>query len=55
MFDEEASSQCGGENLIYRLYKKFLKGATKEEALDEILKEDSQNNTDLPQNNSENE
>lgn len=55
MFDEEASSQCGSENLIYRLYKKYLKGATKKEALDEILREDSQNDTDLPQNNSENE
>lgn len=54
MFDEEASSQCGSENLIYRLYKKYLKGATKKEALDEILKEDSQNDTDLP-TNSENE
>lgn len=55
MYDYPAESQCWSENLIYRLYKKFLKGATQEEALKEILKEDSQNNTDLPQNNSENE
>ena len=54
MFDETAESQCGSENLIYRLYKKFLKGATQEQALNEILKEDSQKDTDLP-TNSENE
>lgn len=50
MFDEEANSPCWSENLIYRLYKKYLKGATKEEAIDDILREDSQNDTDLPTN-----
>lgn len=50
MYDYPAESQCWSENLIYRLYKKFLKGATQEEAIKEILKEDSQNNTDLPTN-----
>ena len=53
MYDYPAESQCGSENLIYRLYKKFLKGATKEEALDEILKEDSQNNTESTKNNTD--
>lgn len=33
--------------------KKFLKGATKEEALDEILREDSQNDTESTQNNTD--
>lgn len=55
MYDYPAESQCWSENLIYRLFRKFIEGATQEEALKEILKEDSQNNTDLPQNNSENE
>ena len=46
MFDETAESQCGSENLIYRLFRKFIEGATQEEALKEILKEDSQNNSE---------
>ena len=53
MYDYPAESPCGSENLIYRLYKKFLKGATKEEAIDEILKEDSQNDTESTQNNTD--
>lgn len=53
MFDYPAESQCWSENLIYRLYKKFLKGATQEEALKEILKEDSQNDTESTQNNTD--
>lgn len=47
MFDEDINSNCESENLIYRLYMKFLKGATQEQALNEILKEDYQKE-DLP-------
>lgn len=54
MYDYPAESSCESENFIYRLFRKFTKGATKEEALDEILREDSQKDTDLP-NNPENE
>jgi hypothetical protein len=53
MFDYPAESQCGSENIIYRLFRKFTKGATKEEALDEILREDSQNDTESTQNNTD--
>lgn len=53
MFDETASSQCEGENLIYRLFWKFLKGKTKEEAIKDILKEDKPDKEDLPTNEEE--
>lgn len=53
MYDNDIESNCWSENLIYRLYKKFLKGATKEEALDEILREDSKNDTESTQNNTD--
>lgn len=54
MYDEEASSQCESENLIYRLFWMFIRGKTKEQALD-ALKDDKPKSEDLPQNNSENE
>lgn len=54
MFDETASSQCESENIIYRLFWMFIRGKTKEEALN-ALKDDKPTSEDLPQNNSENE
>ena len=54
MFDETASSQCESENIIYRLFWMFIRGKTKEEALD-ALKDDKPTSEDLPQNNSEND
>lgn len=47
MFDETASSQCEGENIIYRLFWMFIRGKTKEEAL-EALKDDKPTPDDLP-------
>ena len=47
MFDEEASSQCESENIIYRLFWMFIRGKTKEEALD-ALKDDKPTPEDLP-------
>lgn len=54
MFDETAESQCWSENLIYRLFWMYIKGKTKEQALD-ALKDDKPKSEDLPQNNSDNE
>ena len=53
MYDNDIESNCWSENLIYRLYKKFLKGATQEEALNEILREDSQNEESTQNNTDE--
>ena len=53
MFDEKATSNCWSENLIYRLFAEYLKGATQEEALNKILREDSQNDTESTQNNTD--
>ena len=47
MFDEEASSQCESENIIYRLFWMFIRGKTKEQAL-ETLKDDKPTAEDLP-------
>lgn len=45
MFDEKASSPCKSENVIYRLFRSFLKGKTQEEAFD-ILKDDKPKDLD---------
>lgn len=47
MFDEEASSQCESENIIYRLFWMFIRGKTKEQAID-ALKDDKPKPEDLP-------
>lgn len=54
MYDWPAESPCESENIIYRLFWMFIRGKTKEQAID-ALKDDKPTPDDLPQNNSENE
>lgn len=48
MFDWEAHSNCGSENIIYRLFWMYLKWKTKEEAIEDILEDDKPNDLDTP-------
>lgn len=48
MFDDEINSSCSSENIIYRLFWMFLKWKTKEEAIEDILKDDKPNDSDTP-------
>lgn len=44
MYDEEAHSDCESENVMYRLFRFFLMGKKQEEAIKDVLKDES---TDL--------
>ena len=54
MYDYPAESPCESENIIYRLFWMYIRGKTREQAID-TLKDDKPKSEDLPQNNSENE
>lgn len=51
MYDWEAHSNCESENIIYRLFWMFLKGKTKEEAIEEVLKDDKNDSPDNKEKN----
>lgn len=47
MYDWPAESPCESENIIYRLFWMFIRGKTKEQAID-ALKDDKPKPEDLP-------